>query len=1209
MNCLRRCSALLLLVATCLAVAVAAAPSTDAGTVIEIDGHAAYADRLLVRLAPGLRADETLGKTLAAALAKASSGGVAARSAQGAPALERVRTFDKLPGLAVIELPPTDAVASARVLKGEPASSADTADAAAVALKARMAALEATGLFESVEPDYVVYASAVPTDAAFSDGRLWGLRNTGQSGGVTGADVGAVPAWDVTTGANSVIVGVIDTGIRYTHQDLVGNMWRNPGEVAGNGLDDDHNGYIDDVFGINALNGSGNPFDDNNHGTHVAGTIGATANGGGPHVGVAWNVKLMALKFLAANGSGATSGAIACIDYAISKGARILNNSWGGGGYSAALAAAIERARQANVLFVAAAGNEARDTDAVANYPSNYDFPNVISVAALDRRDALAGFSNYGRRTVDLGAPGVDIFSSVASADDAYASFSGTSMATPHVAGVAALVAARFPGISLAEMRQRLLGTTVPVAALAARSVSGGRVSANSAVRAAADGVLELSVRAAEAPLRAGTPTAVFVTVSDLAPVLGASVTARFGSEPSVTLRDNGAVPDSAGNDGIYSGTLLTPATGSSTVLSVQASAPGSQPAVGTFTFDIVSRPPNDDFATRLSIAPGVTRTTGSNRNASSESGEPRNPTVAGGRSVWWAWTAPATATATITTSGSNFDTTLAVYRGTALGGLTLLAANDDSGGLQSAVVIAAETGVTYAIQVDGYAGASGDIVINHPAAGSVPSVPVIVTEPSDVTVLVGSPFELQVAASGPSLTYQWLFNDQPIDGATTATYARPVSVVGDSGAYRVRVQNGFGSVLSRAAQVAVERVIVRPNNDDFAAASAIAGSGRATATTSEAGGETGEPNHAGVSAPLASIWYRWTAPSSGVLTVNTFGSNFDTTLAAYRGSAVDALTAQAVNDDSGGLQSRIDLTVLAGITYYIAVDGYSSARGNVTLDYAFVPEQGAVGNDAFASRAVLVGTTATGSNIGASGEPGEPNHGQVAVPLSSVWWEWTAPANGFVSFDTAGSDFDTVLAVYSGTTLDGLRLLGADDDSDGGASRVGLAVTAGRRYVIAVDGYAGGEGSIVLHAVMSHERPDLYARQGRTIIGRGVFTPGSQMLRTFTRRGAEEVITLMVRNVADAPRAFRLELAGNVASRGVRTRLLGPTGDVTALALRGFLRTPSVRPGAYVKYTLRVRTQRSTTPAGHRYSATITARDVAEASNLDRVRVRLDVR
>lgn len=201
-------------------------------------------------------------------------------------------------------------------------------------LQSRIQQLQATGMFDYVEPDYLHFADAVPSDLAFSNGTLWGLRNQGQNGGVSGADIDAVRAWDITTGSSDVIVAVIDTGIRYTHQDLISQMWQNPGEsgaLGSDGIDNDHDGFVDNVHGINSITGSGNPMDDNGHGTHCAGTIGAAANGSGPHVGVAWNVRLMALKFLDHAGSGYTSDAIECINFAVEKGARVLSCSWGGG--------------------------------------------------------------------------------------------------------------------------------------------------------------------------------------------------------------------------------------------------------------------------------------------------------------------------------------------------------------------------------------------------------------------------------------------------------------------------------------------------------------------------------------------------------------------------------------------------------------------------------------------------------------------------------------------------------------------------------------------------------------------------------------------------------------------------------------------------------------------------------------------------------------
>ena len=336
-----------------------------------------------------------------------------------------------------------------------------------------------------VEPDFAIAPRLVSNDPSFT--QLWGLNNTGQSGGVADADIDAPEAWNVTTGSRSVVVAVIDTGIDYTHGDLAANAWRNPREIAGDRIDNDGNGFIDDVYGWDFANGDANPMDDNGHGTHVSGTIGAVGNNGTGVVGVNWQVSIMGLKFLDASGSGSTSAAIAAVNYATRMrrdfGINVVatNNSWGGGGSSTALRDAIDAGGRAGILFVAAAGNEATNNDFTPSYPANEPSDFVISVAATDRSNRLASFSNYGATSVDLAAPGVSIYSTVPG--NAYASYSGTSMATPHVTGAVALLAAGRPGSTPAEIRSALLGTTTPVAALAGKTVTGGLLNVDAAVR------------------------------------------------------------------------------------------------------------------------------------------------------------------------------------------------------------------------------------------------------------------------------------------------------------------------------------------------------------------------------------------------------------------------------------------------------------------------------------------------------------------------------------------------------------------------------------------------------------------------------------------------------------------------------------------------------------------------------------------------------
>lgn len=283
--------------------------------------------------------------------------------------------------------------------------------------------------------------ATTPDDPKFTD--LWGLHNTGQTGGTADADIDAPEAWGVRTGSGNVVIGVIDTGVDYTHIDLATNMWVNPGEVPGDNLDNDGNGFADDVYGWDFINNDSDPFDDHAHGTHVSGTIAGVGDNDTGVVGVNWNAKIMALKFLGASGGGNIADAVAAQNYATmmkrDHGVNVVatSNSWGGGGFSQAMFDAIEASRDENMLFIAAAGNSSRNNDVIPHYPSNYNLDNVISVAATTHTDARASFSNFGASSVHLGAPGESILSTTPG--NTYSTFNGTSMATPHVSGVAAL--------------------------------------------------------------------------------------------------------------------------------------------------------------------------------------------------------------------------------------------------------------------------------------------------------------------------------------------------------------------------------------------------------------------------------------------------------------------------------------------------------------------------------------------------------------------------------------------------------------------------------------------------------------------------------------------------------------------------------------------------------------------------------------------------
>ena len=349
------------------------------------------------------------------------------------------------------------------------------------------AALRDVPGFTRVEPDLILSIDVAPDDASY--GSLWGLNNTGQSSGSADADIDAPEAWELSTGKASLVTAVIDTGVLHGHADLAANMWKNPGETPGDGRDNDGNGFVDDVFGYDFVNNDPDPNDDHGHGTHVAGTIAAVGNNGVGVAGVNWTGKVMALKFLPANGYGDSSDAIRAINYATMMktrygvDVRVTNNSWGGDAWSQEMEDAIAASGRAGMLFVAAAGNgggdgigDDNDDPAEGHYPSSYDLDNVIAVAATDRNDNRAGFSNYGATSVDLAAPGVSVLSTYKA--NGYANLSGTSMAAPHVAGVASLGFAYSPGATAAEVKAAILGGADPISAMSGRSVTGGRLNA-----------------------------------------------------------------------------------------------------------------------------------------------------------------------------------------------------------------------------------------------------------------------------------------------------------------------------------------------------------------------------------------------------------------------------------------------------------------------------------------------------------------------------------------------------------------------------------------------------------------------------------------------------------------------------------------------------------------------------------------------------------
>ncbi len=423
---------------------------------------------------------------------------------------------------------------------------------------------------EVAEPNLRFHATRVPDDSRFAE--QWSLHNRRQSGGRMDADINAPEAWDVTTGSDNVVVGVIDSGLDTTHIDLMENLWVNPGEISGNGLDDDYNGYVDDLNGIDALTHSGRVVDESGHGTHVAGIIAARGGNSVGMAGVSWRAKLIACRFLDANGSGTTEGALECLDYLYALKTRpqypvdvvVTNNSWNGPIRSELLEQAIARHRDAGILFVTAAGNSAADMDgeAARAYPAASPLTHVLTVAATDPGDALADFSNRGRRTVHITAPGVNILSTAP--QGRYAARSGTSMAAAHVTGLVALLKAQEPGRDWRALRNLVLAGGQEVSTVAGQTATGRRLRA-----AGLNGTGSLTC--ADQLLQAfHQPVEAVVSASELAPARIALLHIRCGepagplitltaypSGEQVTLLDDGVGFDQVAGDGIYSAEWL----------------------------------------------------------------------------------------------------------------------------------------------------------------------------------------------------------------------------------------------------------------------------------------------------------------------------------------------------------------------------------------------------------------------------------------------------------------------------------------------------------------------------------------------------------------------------------------------------------------------------------------------------------------------------
>lgn len=592
-----------------------------------------------------------------------------------------------------------------RVLELEPTDSADQA----------IARLRASGRYEYVERDHKVRSFVTPSDPSF--GQQWSLNNTGQGGGVAGADIRALSGWDTHTDASNVVVAVIDSGLRLTHEDLAANLWS-----------DAQGRHGIDATTSNAPNYAYNPADATGHGTHVAGIIGAVGNNGVGTAGIAWRVKLMPLKFID-DTDGWSSDELECIDYAIANGAHVINASFGGENYSQSIYDALKRARDAGIIVVAAAGNETSDNDTTIIYPAGYLLDNIITVASTTRADALAVSSSYGSGSVDLAAPGDQIYSTFYTSDSAFQTMSGTSMAAPHVTGAIALLKAKYPNDTYRQTINRLLRSTTRVSALSGKVQTGGRLNLAQALtstkstpfnddfaeRAALSG-RDVRVRASNTgataqpgePDHAGlgngrsiwwtwTATESTRVSFDTASSDYDTLLAVYTGSTLGTLQQVGANDDAAA--GVSSSRLSMNVTSGTRY---QIAVAGKANAAGTTVLKIGSVPTNDNFADARAISGKSIKVAASNRNASQQSSEPVVSSGAG-RSVWYSWVAPESGRYHCSAFATEIDTVLGVYTGGSVSSLSLVASNNNPTFHNSDALVrfTAAAGVTYYIQVD----------------------------------------------------------------------------------------------------------------------------------------------------------------------------------------------------------------------------------------------------------------------------------------------------------------------------------------------------------------------------------------------------------------------------------------------------------------------------------------------------------------------------
>lgn len=924
--------------------------------------------------------------------------------------------------------------------------------------------------------------------------------------------IGATTLWNSVPAieGNGQVVAVLDTGVDKTHPFLAGKVVDeacfSTTEATQGSVSVCPNGNNEQLGNGAGVNCAGN-VSGCSHGTHVAGIAAGLGN---TFSGVARGADIMAIqvfsRFNSQNICGSspapcvlsfTSDQLKALDHVLTQSGIFniasVNMSLGGGQFTAAcdtspLKPAIDLLRNAGIATIIASGNNGF-TNAIG---APACISSAVSVGSTTKADQVSGFSN-SHPILDLLAPGSSIQSSVPGGG--FQSFNGTSMATPHVAGAFALLRSAQPAATVDSILNALKSTGV--------SITDTR-----------NGLSKPRIQVDQARTALGSNLSSLIVAPDTGLTASGAAGGPFNpGSMNYILSNTGLTSIDFQVTADQPWLTLSPATGSigagaNTTVNVSIDADANNLAIGSYSATVsftnttngvgnTTRPvlltvtgtsiPNDKFIDAIEFSQSSGTTTGSNNGASKTTGEPDHAGNSGGASVWWRWTVQEAGEARIDSRGSNFDTLLGVYTGSNVAALTEIASNDDiDPGVitQSEVVFQTQPGETYFIAVDGFNGAVGDITLNwtfEPDQVTPGNLSVSPDEGFISSGFQGGPFApnskeyvlTNTGSNDVSFTLQglpdWLDASQT-SGTVTPSADVTVTLTVNNNANNLVVGKHSAQLLFNTIVRNVEINVQSSTtllNDDFV--DAIVLNGNNVSTTGFNLGATmeqGEIIHA-YRFGGASVWWVWTAPGSGIFTVDISGSNFDTLLGVYQGSSVDFITNRLMtNDDQPtSLQSEGAFQAVSGQTYFIAVDGFFGASGGISLNIS--PGANSPDNDDFANAEVLTAASATitGSNALASAQNGEPFHASFQGG-HSLWWRFTPAKSGEIQFDTFGSDFDTMLAVYAITAPNTLSEVASNDDANNNElqSAVVFNAQSGVTYFIAVDGFIGSVGNLVLN-------------------------------------------------------------------------------------------------------------------------------------------------